>query len=89
VPRSLIEPRIWRLLSSTEPVQTLFLVVLSPTHFYILLGTFLLQLYVLRLVSGRKTSASMSRLVREGPMLAAGCVKELFAMGALSGGSKP
>ncbi len=84
VPRGMIEPRIWQHLDRTEPVQTVLLVLLAPTHFYILLATFLLQLYVLRLVSGHATSVSMSRLVREGPALVVDCFKELLAVRRLS-----
>jgi Glycosyltransferase family 87 len=80
VPRSLIEPHIWANLDGTDPLQTVLLVLLAPTHFYILLGTFALQLYVLRLASGHKTSESMSHLVKNGPMLVVDCFKELFAV---------
>jgi hypothetical protein len=80
VPRNMIEPHIWANLDKTDPLQTVVLVLLAPTHFYILLATFVLQLYVLRLASGHTTSESMSRLVREGPMLVVDCFKELFAV---------
>jgi hypothetical protein len=80
VPRSLIENRIWQFLDRTDPLQTLLLVVLAPTHFYILLGTFVLQLYVLRLASGHTISESISRLLRDGPMIVADCFKELLAV---------
>jgi hypothetical protein len=79
VPRSLLEPDFSQPLSPTGPGQTVLLVMTAPTRFYILLGTFLLQLYILSLVSGRRISASMGRLVREGPMLATDCIKELLA----------
>jgi hypothetical protein len=77
VPRSLIEPHIWANLDKTDPLQTVLLVLLAPTHFYILLTTLLLQLYVLRLASGRTTSKSMARLVHEGPALVVDCLKEM------------
>ena len=78
VPRSLIEPHIWANLDKTDPVQTVFLVILAPTHFYILLATFVLQLFLLRVASGQTTAVSMSRLVREGPRLVVDCITEMF-----------
>jgi hypothetical protein len=80
VPRNMIEPHIWANLDKTDPLQTVALVLLAPTHFYILLATFVLQLYFIRLASGRPTSESLSRLVREGPMLVVDCFKDLFAV---------
>jgi hypothetical protein len=80
VPRSLTENRIAQLLDRNDPAQTLLLVLLLPTHFYILLATFVLQIYVLRLASGHTIGESMSRLVREGPMIVADCFKELLAV---------
>jgi hypothetical protein len=69
IPRHYIEPLFWRHLSHTDPVQSALLVVLAPTHFYVLLATFALQLHVLHILSGSTTAQALRRFLRNWPTL--------------------
>jgi hypothetical protein len=80
VPRSRTEPLVWANLSRTDPYQSALIVVLAPTHFYILLCAFLLQLHVLHLISGNTTFESARRFVWNSPTLVVEWLKDLFAM---------
>jgi hypothetical protein len=80
VPRSFVEPFFWANLSKTDRFQSALLVFLAPTHFYILLATFLLQVYVLRLESGTSVIAAVQRFVRNSPMLIADLLKDLVGV---------
>jgi hypothetical protein len=78
VPRSLVEPRIWASFSKTDPYQSALIVLLAPTHFYILLATFVLQVYVLTIESGSSLMTAVSRFVRTSPTLVGDLLKDLF-----------
>jgi hypothetical protein len=86
VPRSLVEPRIWQAFApagspmSANRLQTALIVLLAPTHFYILLGTFALQVYVLRHESGRPLLESVGRFVRNSPALVGEWFKDFAAL---------
>jgi hypothetical protein len=80
IPRHYTEPFLSRHLSRTDALGTVLLVLLTPTHFYILLATFLLQLYVLHLASGSTTVEAVGRFVRDSPMLLQDWLKDVFAV---------
>jgi hypothetical protein len=79
IPRSLTEPFIWNALSLSGPLQAPLRVLLGPTHFYILLATFVLQLYVLNLSAGSTTLASVQRFVLNSPTLVVEWFRDAFA----------
>ena len=80
VPRSIIEPRIWGAFDSTDPLQSALIVFLAPTHFYILLFTFVLQVYVLRLEAKEPLLTSVRRFVMNSPRLVGELLKDLFTL---------
>jgi hypothetical protein len=80
VPRNYTEPFLSRHLPPTDPAASALRVILMPTHFYILLATFLLQLYVLRLASGSTTLEALRRFVLNAPTLLQDWLRDLFAM---------
>jgi hypothetical protein len=84
VPRAYTEPFFWRHLSTTDPFQVVLLTVFSPTHFYILLATFLLQLHILSLISGTTTLTALQRFARDSPMLVRDWLRDLFAVRSIA-----
>jgi hypothetical protein len=80
IPRHYTEPLVWRHLSQTDPLQSALIVILAPTHFYILLATFVLQLHVLHLASGRPTFQTLGRFLRNSPTLVGEWLKDLLAV---------
>lgn len=85
VPRSYTEPFFWQHLSQTDRFQAALLVILAPTHFYILLTTFVLQLHVLHLASGSTTLEALHRFVRNSPTLLGDWFKDLVAVRTSAG----
>ena len=65
-------------------IQLLLLVALAPTHFYILLATFVLQLNILRLTSGSTTVEALNSFVRNCPTLLRDWLKEVLAIRTFS-----
>lgn len=82
IPRHYTEPFIWRAFSWSGPLETPLRVVLTPTHFYILLVTFVLQLHILHLESGVTTFEAARRFVLNSPMLVGDWLKDLVALRA-------
>jgi hypothetical protein len=84
IPRHYTEEFFWRR-SHTSSVTADLFVTLAPTHFYILLGTFALQLHVLALASSRPTVVAVRRFIRDCPVLAWEWFKDLEIALKLSG----
>jgi hypothetical protein len=83
IPRHYTEDVISRL-PHADPVHAALFVILVPTHFYILLGTFVLQLHVLHLASGSTTRDAVDRFVRNSPMLLGDWLRDLLAVRPVS-----
>jgi Glycosyltransferase family 87 len=83
IPRKYTEDVIARL-PHADPFQAALFVILVPTHFYILLATFGLQLHLLHLASGSTTRDALDRFVRNSPMLVGDWLTDLLAARTVS-----
>jgi hypothetical protein len=83
IPRKYTENVISRL-PRTDAFHAALFVIVVPTHFYILLATFVLQLHLLRLASGRTTFEAIRRFLRNSPMLLRDWLMDLLAARTLS-----
>lgn len=81
VPRHYTEPFIWNAFSRTGPLETPLRVLLTPTHFYILLATFILQLHLLHLLAGTSVIRSVQHFVRNFPILLWDWMKDVAKLG--------
>jgi hypothetical protein len=83
IPRKYTEDVIGRL-PHADPIHAALYVILVPTHFYVLLATFVLQLHLLHLASGLTTGEALNRFVRNSPMLVRDWLRDLLAPGTVS-----